>query len=150
METPIREATAGDAAALASLSTELGYPVDAVTVAQRLRGIAAGRDGIVLVALDRQGTVCGFAHALVQRLVIAEPFVDLAALAVADGHRGGGVGAALLASVEAWARGGGVASVRVRSNVVRERAHRFYLREGYVEKKRQAVFAKQLQSRMTP
>jgi hypothetical protein len=34
--------------------------------------------------------------------------------------------------------------MRVRSNVIRERAHRFYLREGYAEKKRQAVFLKQL------
>jgi hypothetical protein len=32
----------------------------------------------------------------------------------------------------------------VRSNVVRERAHRFYLREGYVERKRQVVFDKTL------
>jgi hypothetical protein len=34
--------------------------------------------------------------------------------------------------------------MRVNSNVVRERAHRFYLREGYTERKRQAVFFKQL------
>jgi hypothetical protein len=48
----------------------------------------------------------------------------------------------LLAAAEAWAREQGFASMRVRSNVLRERAHRFYLREGYLEKKRQAVFLK--------
>jgi hypothetical protein len=32
----------------------------------------------------------------------------------------------------------------VRSNVIRERAHRFYLREAYAERKRQVVFEKPL------
>jgi hypothetical protein len=34
--------------------------------------------------------------------------------------------------------------MRVRSNVIRERAHEFYKREGYAEKKRQVVFEKSL------
>jgi hypothetical protein len=34
----------------------------------------------------------------------------------------------------------------VRSNVVRRDAHRFYLREGYAEQKRQAVFVKRLRT----
>lgn len=34
--------------------------------------------------------------------------------------------------------------MRVRSNVIRERAHRFYEREGYARIKAQAVFRKQL------
>lgn len=144
MAAPIREATLADADALASLSAQLGYPVDAATIARRLRGIATGRDGVVLVAPDPQGAACGFAHAVVQRFLVAEPFADLAGLVVGDGSRGSGVGAALLASVEAWARRAGLGSVWVRSNVVRTRAHRFYLREGYAEAKRQAVFIKRL------
>lgn len=34
----VRAATAGDAPALAALSTELGYPTDAGQIAERLRG----------------------------------------------------------------------------------------------------------------
>jgi GNAT superfamily N-acetyltransferase len=52
----------------------------------------------------------------------------------------------LLAAVEAWARERDFSSVRVRSNVLRERAQRFYQRKGYIEKKRQAVFLKRLQA----
>jgi len=138
----IREATSADAETLALLSGQLGYPADAPAIVRRLATIA-GR-GIVLVAFDPQGKVCGFAHAEPRHLLIAEPFVELAALVVSENARGSGAGATLLAAVEAWTREQGIASVRVRSNVLRERAHRFYLREGYVEKKRQAIFLKQM------
>ena len=73
---------------------------------------------------------------------VADGIADGAALVVADAARGQGVGAALLHAVEAWARQQGYGTLYVRSNVVRGRAHHFYLREGYVEVKRQAVFRK--------
>lgn len=139
----VREATPADVEALASLSGQLGYPADAPTIMCRLAQVDRG---VVLVALDGEGAVCAVAHAEPRRLLIAEPFVELAALVVDEAARGSGAGAMLLAAVEAWAREQGFASVRVRSNVLRERAHRFYLREGYIEKKRQAVFLKRLQS----
>jgi GNAT superfamily N-acetyltransferase len=140
--TRIREATPADAEALAVLSGQLGYPADAPAILRRLADIADR--GVVLVAVDPRGAVCGFAHAEPRRLLIAEPFVELAALVVSETARGSGAGAALLAAVETWTRGQGIAGVRVRSNVLRERAHRFYLREGYAERKRQAVFLKRL------
>lgn len=96
----------------------------------------------MLVAVDAQGMPSGFAHVEPRRLLIAEPFAELAALVISEKVRGQRVGSVLLAAAEAWAREQGFASMRVRSNVLRERAHRFYLREGYAEKKRQAVFLK--------
>ncbi|HJR12546.1 MAG TPA: GNAT family N-acetyltransferase [Rhodanobacteraceae bacterium] len=142
----VRVATSTDAEALASLSGQLGYPADAAAVLRRMGGGLIDH-GVVLVAVDPQGAVCGFAHAEPRCLLIAEPFVELAALVVSDNGRGSGAGATLLAAVETWTREHGIASVRVRSNVLRERAHRFYLRGGYIEKKRQAVFLKRLQAR---
>ena len=100
--------------------------------------------GVVLVAIDPQDGLAGFAHVEPRRPLITEPFAELAALVVSEAARGQRIGSALLAAAEAWAREQGFASMRVRSNVIRERAHRFYLREGYAEKKRQAVFLKQL------
>lgn len=144
----VRVALSIDAEALALLSGQLGYPADAAAIVRRLEGVAD--QGIVLVAVDRQGGVCGFAHAELRRLLIAEPFVELAALVVSQLARGSGAGATLLAAVETWTRDQGIGSVRVRSNVLRERAHRFYLREGYMERKRQAVFLKHLQTAQAP
>ncbi|MGH8113681.1 MAG: GNAT family N-acetyltransferase [Rhodanobacteraceae bacterium] len=141
--TRVREAVATDAQPLAVLSAQLGYPADPATIEKRLRDIGR-HDGVVLVALGENDAVRGFAHVVPLHFLIVEPFVDLAGLVVGETSRGLGVGKALLAGVETWSRRHGFASVRVRSNVIRERAHRFYLREGYAENKRQAVFVKRL------
>jgi GNAT superfamily N-acetyltransferase len=139
----VRGATPADAEALASLSGQLGYPADVPTI---LRRLAQVEHGVVLVALDAKGAVCAVAHAEPRHLLIAEPLVELEALVVDEAVRGAGAGAMLLAAVEAWARERDFSSVRVRSNVLRERAQRFYQRKGSIEKKRQAVFLKRLQA----
>ncbi|HEY2396046.1 MAG TPA: GNAT family N-acetyltransferase [Rudaea sp.] len=140
----IRPARAEDAAALAQLSTQLGYPVDAPTIGARHAQARARDIGEVFVASDAEGNVVGWTH-VVPRLHIEEvPFAELAGLVVADTARSVGVGALLLHVAEAWAKQHGFTRLRVRSNVVRERAHRFYLREGYAERKRQVVFEKDL------
>ena len=140
----IRPARSDDVASLAGLSTQLGYPATADMLSDRLMRVRDEGVGQVFVAADAHGRVLGWTH-VVPRLHLEEsPFAELAGLVVADGARGAGVGAALLSAAERWARGHGFAHFRVRSNVVRERAHRFYLREGYVERKRQVVFDKTL------
>ncbi|HET7930657.1 MAG TPA: GNAT family N-acetyltransferase [Rhodanobacteraceae bacterium] len=140
----IRAATTDDAVPLAVLSGQLGYPADAATVLRRLDGVVSHQAGVVLVAVDDQHALSGFAHVEPRHLLVAEPFAELAALVVSENARGQGVGNALLAAVETWTRERGFSAVRVRSNVVRERAHRFYLRAGYSERKWQAVFVKSL------
>lgn len=140
----IRPARSADVAALAELSTQLGYPADAETLRERLAGVRERGVGEVFVAVDAHDRVLGWAH-VVPRLHLEEPpFAELAGLVVGDGARGAGVGATLLQAAEQWARQHGFAHFRVRSNVMRERAHRFYTREGYVERKRQVVFEKAL------
>ncbi|MEO6966899.1 MAG: GNAT family N-acetyltransferase [Rhodanobacteraceae bacterium] len=140
----IRPAIAEDAAALAASSAQLGYPSDTTAIARRLRDIAEHGAGAVLVAEFGDGGIAGWAHVLPQRRMEHEPNVELAGLIVDENRRGAGVGAALLRAVETWTRGHGLTDIVVRSNVIRARAHRFYLREGYAEKKRQAVFVKKL------
>jgi GNAT superfamily N-acetyltransferase len=144
MTTAIRAATHADAAALALLSGQLGYPADAAAIARRLDGIAAHHAGEVLVAEADGGVLVGWAEASLQRHLVHDARGELAGLVVAEDARSLGVGTALLRAVEAWARERGLGELIVRSNVVRERAHRFYLREGYAEKKRQAVFCRRL------
>lgn len=50
---------------------------------------------------------------------------------VAPGHRGGGIGAALLADAEGRARAGGARLMQLTSNAARTDARRFYERAGY-------------------
>ncbi len=140
----IREATIDDTEALALLSGQLGYAAGASMIAKRLGGIAAYPAGVVLVAESDDGVAVGWAEVSLQRHLVHDTRAEIAGLIVADDTRGQGIGVALLRAVEAWSREQGVAELVVRSNVVRERAHRFYLREGYAEEKRQAVFTRRL------
>ncbi|MGH8212300.1 MAG: GNAT family N-acetyltransferase [Rhodanobacteraceae bacterium] len=137
----IRAANPADAGPLARLSGQLGYPADAKTIARRLQDIGERHAGAVLVA-EVDGAVAGWAHALPQARMEHDANAELAGLVVEEHMRGTGIGAALLHAVEDWARKHGYPELIVRSNVIRARAYRFYLREGYAEKKRQAVFTK--------
>jgi GNAT superfamily N-acetyltransferase len=58
--------------------------------------------------------------------------------------RGLGLGAALVKAAEDWAKEKKLSLVRVRSNIIRESAHRFYQREGYHIKKSWHLFTKAL------
>jgi GNAT superfamily N-acetyltransferase len=140
----IRPAREDDAAALAGLSTQLGYPLDAALMHERLARVRAAHAGEVLVAVDAQNRVVGWTH-VVPRLQLEDgAFAELAGLVVDASLRSAGIGATLLAAAEDWARRQGFDLMRVRSNVVRERAHGFYLRAGYARIKSQAVFCKPL------
>jgi GNAT superfamily N-acetyltransferase len=140
----IRPATSADAAALAELSGQLGYPADVGAMHQRLAFVRSANAGEVFVAVDELTHIAGWTH-VVPRLHLEESaFAELAGLVVDARARGSGVGKLLLHAAEQWATEHGFARLRVRSNVIRERAHRFYLREGYVERKRQVVFDKDL------
>jgi GNAT superfamily N-acetyltransferase len=140
----IRPAVDEDVVALASLSTQLGYPSDANAMRERLRRVRDLEIGQVFVAVGAASRVVGWTHVVERFTLEDEPFVEIAGLIVDETARSAGVGAALLRVAESWAREQGHARMRVRSNVIRERAHEFYKREGYAEKKRQVVFEKSL------
>ncbi len=63
-------------------------------------------------------------------------------LVVDEAVRSQGCGWLLLDAGEKWARKKGCKGVSVRSNVIRERAHEFYLRHGYEHYKTQKAFRK--------
>lgn len=136
----IRTARAEDAPAIAELSAQLGYPVPAASVAQRLNKLLARPDHVVFVCADDDGKVLGWASAE-QRLTVATgEHIELAGLVVDESMRRRGIGAALVTAVEAWCRRRGVADIFVRSNVLREHAHAFYQRMGYEHGKTQNAY----------
>jgi GNAT superfamily N-acetyltransferase len=140
----LRTARIGDAAAIASLAGELGYPNSAEAIRTRLAIVGAREDELVLVAEAAGGDVVGWMHVFGAVRLESEPYAEIGGLIVASPARSSGIGHALLASAETWARDRGYHDMRVRSNVVRERAHRFYERCGYSSPKSQRVFVKPL------
>ena len=99
----------------------------------------------VLVA-ESEGRVVGWIQVLVSVVFESPRQAEIAGLVVDETARGAGIGALLVAEAERWARERRCEVIRVRSNVIRERAHAFYRRAGFGEIKVQRVFEKPLGS----
>jgi GNAT superfamily N-acetyltransferase len=143
-ELKIRRAKSGDAPRLAELSGQLGYPATAAQLRQRLRGIQPTSQNAVFVADSAKDGVIGWLHVSKEPLLESEIRAEVNGLIVADGQRSLGAGARLLEAAEDWARQHSCKSMSVRSNVIRERAHKFYERNGYEHYKTQKSFRKPL------
>ncbi len=140
----LRTPTPDDVPALAGMSGELGYPVRAEVFEERLLRLINDPDQAVSVARDAHGNAIGWVHAARQLLLEVGPRCEILGLIVASAHRRGGIGARLLADVEAWARYRGLPEVSVRSNVLRESSHPFYEKHGYRRVKTQHAYRKAL------
>jgi GNAT superfamily N-acetyltransferase len=140
----IRRAKSSDAARIAELAGQLGYPARPAEIAQRLRQIKPPSHRAVLVAESHDRNVVGWLHVSVSPLLEVPLRAEVNGLVVADEERSRGTGALLLHAAEQWARSRGCKSMSVRSNVIRERAHQFYLRHGYEHYKTQKAFRKPL------
>ena len=143
-ELRIRRARIEDAPRLAELAGQLGYPATTTQIRQRLRGIRPAAMHVVFVAEAKDAGVVGWLHVSKQALLESETRAEVNGLVVAEGQRSLGAGARLLAAAEEWARKHGCKGMSVRSNVIRERAHRFYERNGYEHYKTQKSFRKTL------
>ena len=143
MDLQTREITLSDASAAAELSGELGYPVSPEVMQQRIASLSA--DHVVYVAcLD--GEVVGWIDVSLTHHLQSDPRAEIGGLVVSSKVRSRGIGRVLVSRAEQWAVERGLKSVVVRSQIAREAAHNFYLREGYARTKKSAVFTKQLES----
>lgn len=139
----IRSIRPEDAEAAARLCGELGYPADAVVLRQRVEEMAGSTDHDVLVYCLNEDVV-GWIDIGMERHLQSEPVALIGGLVVAEPVRSRGIGIQLCRAAEDWARARGLRRIRVRSNAIRERAHGFYLRDGYARVKTSAVFEKPL------
>ncbi len=140
----IRRAKSADAQQIAALCGQLGYPATAAQMRARLRRIAPASQNAVFVADSKKDGLIGWVHVSKQPLLEVEIRAEVNGLVVAEGQRSLGAGARLLAAAEDWARKHGCKGMSVRSNVIRERAHKFYERNGYEHYKTQKSFRKPL------
>jgi len=138
----IRAPRPNDAARLADLSTQLGYPASAEDIAGRLSKLLARPEHFLRVAESSFGEAIGWVHAEEREILESGPWCEIMGLVVDAAQRGHGAGRALVSAVEAWARERGIRTMKVRSNVAREDSHPFYLRLGYARSKTQHVYLK--------
>jgi len=133
---------ADDAADVAGLSRELGYPADAEQIRGRIGSMNAS--DLLLIAAGGNGRAVAFIHAHLSCAIEVGPRVEILGLVVSAKAKRNGIGRILLAEVEEWSRDLGVDAVVVRSNTARTESHAFYPAVGYKLKKTQAVYEKKL------
>ena len=138
----IRPLSSADAAAVAALSDHLGYPVPPGEMATRLAALLACPDHALFGAEDEAGELAGWVHICARLLLIDPPSAFVEGVVVSPGVRRRGVGRALMAAAEEWARGRGLGVVRLRSAATRGEAHAFYRALGYGEGKAALGFEK--------
>ena len=140
----IRRARLSDARRMAELSHELGYPTTTAQMAKRLKKLQRATASGVFVAESPEAGVVGWGHVSVNHLVDVGTRAEMNGIIVSEKHRSLGAGAQLMDVMEDWARKRGCPSMSVRSNVIREHAHKFYERQGYEHYKTQKAFRKPL------
>jgi GNAT superfamily N-acetyltransferase len=139
----IRDARISDAGRLAVLAAQLGYPVTAAEVGTRLKKYMGNGDERVIVA-ELSGDVVGWTSAALIDHFYSPRSIEISGLVVDSSMRGKGIGGALLDEVRRWSVSKGVSQLRLRANVIRQDAHRFYSRYGFEKTKTQYVFEMQL------
>ena len=114
---------------MAGLLTQLGYPVEAATVEGRFQRLAVVGDRVVVAELE--GEVVGLGHLQVAPAIEYDrPAAKIGALVVDEGHRGQGIGRALVQALEDEARLRGCVLMFLTTSEHRDDAHAFYERVG--------------------
>ena len=143
----VRPMRPADAAAVARLSGELGYPAKSEEIQERFDHLAGDPEQSVFVACDAEEQVRGWLHVSAQHELTSPVTAEVRGLVVEADCRSRGIGRRLLEAAEAWAVTRGCRAMRVRSNTVRTRARTFYERAGYEVTKTQHNFRKTLTER---
>ena len=139
-----RKADTGDEEALAILCGELGYPSTAKEIIKRLNHFLDREEHFVLLATNDIDMPVGWIHAFISHRVESDAFAEIGGMVVSEEHRNMRIGKQLLEKAEQWAKSQKVSVIRVRSNIIRERAHDFYELSGYKRSKTSHVFLKTL------
>ncbi len=137
----LRSADPEDGLDVAQLASQLGYPCDELTMRGRIEFVRLDpkRD---LIVIERDGRVRGWIEVAIIELIANDPFCEIHGLIVHEQFRGTSLGRQLVAAAESWAAERGLDRVRVRSNVARDRARKFYESLGYTVTKVSNVFDK--------
>ena len=124
------------------LTKQLGYPSTSTEIENRFERLRTEPGDLLLVA--RQEKVYGWIHLRTELSLGSDPRVEVVGLVVDEAVRGQGIGAKLMDEAERWARKQGLAKMRLRSNIKRGDAHRFYEKLGYGIQKTSHVMVKDL------
>ncbi|MFA6059817.1 MAG: GNAT family N-acetyltransferase [Taibaiella sp.] len=139
MNLTIRIMGSADAAVVNTLSAQLGYVHSVQETLERMQHLLQSEYDCLLVALWGDD-IAGWVHAFKTTRLEAGNYTEIAALVVDEQFRGKKIGEQLVNAIKEWGLQQGYRKLVVRSNVLRNRAHHFYLICGFTEVKEHKVF----------
>lgn len=139
--TEIRRAHVADAAEMARLAGQLGYPMSPAEMSRRLEVLLASERQYVAVAASGE-RLSGWVQVEHRLSIEGGDRAELMGLVVDAAARRSGLGRALVDAAERWAVARGLPSLTVRSNAARLEAHPFYESLGFSRSKTQHVYTR--------
>lgn len=144
MKTNVRTAQKEDCSGITHLTNQLGYPSTEEKICEIMDLVLEHEDHQVFIA-ERENTIVGYIHLIQSMRIGSNPFIEIAAFIIDESSRSVGVGSSLIIESEKWASGNGLKDLRIRSNIIREEAHKFFQNRGFQNIKTQEVFLKNIQ-----
>ncbi len=129
MNSSVRPMNRNDLISVGAMSDQLGYPVEGQTLLERFDVLSTLPNHALFVSED--AGIKGWIHLELVFDLIEEKKVEVKALVVDENVRSQGHGNELLKVAREWAKTYGVSTIYLSCNILRERAHAFYLREGF-------------------
>jgi GNAT superfamily N-acetyltransferase len=135
----IREVSQNDAAAISLLSIQLGYSISTEKTEQQIIAVNTSPNDIACVAVDEE-KVIGWIHIFYMLRLECASYCEIGGLVVDEKYRGKGIGKMLINQAIPWCKEKRCGKLKVRSNIKRTEAHKFYEQAGFNEMKQQKVF----------
>lgn len=142
----IRPAVPSDAAEIARLATELGYPSSVEDISSRLARLLPSPAHFVAVADADATSLAGWVVTERRLLLESAERAEIVGLVVSANARRTGIGRTLVDAAESWAIAQRLSVISVRSNVARVESHPFYESLGYGRSKTQHAYTKRLRT----
>jgi len=139
MEITIREVQPGDAKGINALSKQLGYPLTEEQTLQNIKLVLASKDHTAFAAVH-ENKIAGWIGLAQTIMIELLPYCEINGLVVDENYRGKGVGKLLIEKAKQWAKEKGNNKLKLRCNIIRTEAHKFYRHLGFIETKQQKNF----------
>ena len=139
----IREIETSDYNDIYLLNQELGYLFSIEKVKDRISYITENTKDVILV-VEKDNEVIGYIHGSPYELLYNDSLINILGFVVKGDYRNTGVGNELINSLEDWAKENGYIGIRLVYGYERTDAHRFYEKHGYINKKDQMNYIKQI------
>ncbi len=126
----ISSINSNDLEGLRRLSEELGYPCSQEELQSRLE-LLKTLDNHALCKISEDGELRGWIHLEKVFDLIEKTKVEIKAIVVSEKYRSRGYGKGLIEYAKNWAQENGIDTIYLSCNIVRNRTHEFYKREGF-------------------